>query len=126
LIKLFLKGVNIMAKQNYLKLAVVIVLTMAASTTVYAGTLVGGGSIGGSSFTPSNNVKCYFASDGNASAFDGSNYGIACGHAKGDKIVAARSGDARLYFATTTADNATAGAAAIATNTVTGSTYTSM
>jgi len=115
-----------MAKQNYLKLAVVVVLTMAASSAVYAGTIVSGGSIGGSSFTPSQNSKCYYASDGTANAFDGSNYGIACGHNSGDKIIGARNGDAKLYFATTTANNATAGAANIATNSVTGSTWTSM
>jgi hypothetical protein len=110
------KGVNIMAKQNYIKLAVVIVLTMASSSVVYAaGTLVTGGSIGGSSFNPSNNVKCYFASDGTASTFTGSNYGIACGHEKGDKVVATKSGDSRLYAGTAASNGATAVASTITT-----------
>ena len=100
---------------------------MAASSTVYAATitLTGTTSIGGSSFSPSNKVSCYYVSDGTATAgFDGTNYGISCGHASGDKVVAARNGDAKLYFATTTANNATAGAASIATNTSFSSTGT--
>jgi|GEM_PF-2948391 len=105
-----------MAKQNYLKLAVVIVLTMAATSTVYAATttLTGTTSIGGSSFSPSNKVSCFYESDGTATnAFDGTHYGIACGHLQGDKIIAAKDGDAKLYFATTTVGSATVGASSI-------------
>ncbi|MDD2732582.1 MAG: hypothetical protein PHF56_01470 [Desulfuromonadaceae bacterium] len=91
-----------MAKQNYLKLAVVIVLTMAAASTVHATTsTIVTGSIGGSSFSSSNKVSCYYAGDnGDATAtnYSSTAYGIACGHAAGDKVVAAKSGDAKLYF----------------------------
>lgn len=105
-----------MAKQNYIKLAVVIVLTMAASSTVYATASLVGTSIGGSSFTASNKVSVYYDSDASStSSFDGSNYGIASGHASGDKVVAAKNGDASLYFKATGANQATAGASAIAT-----------
>lgn len=116
-----------MAKQNYLKLAVVIVLTMAAASSVYAGTttLTGTTTIGGSSFSASNKVSCFYVSDSTDTAgFAGTAYGIACGHLSGDKVTAAVSGDAKLYFATTTAGNATAGAATITT--ASSSTWTSM
>ncbi|MEI7818158.1 MAG: hypothetical protein WCI45_13305 [Desulfuromonadales bacterium] len=112
-----------MAKQNYLKLALVIVLTMAASSTVYAAAVSVGTSIGGSSFAASNKVSCYY--EGVATF---TSYTIACGHNAGDKVIAAKSGDAKLYFATAAANAATAGAAAISSTsdfTVT-STWTSM
>jgi len=105
-----------MAKKNYLKLAVVIVLTMAASSTVYAAASAVGTSIGGSSFSASNKVVCYYDSDGTATdAFDGTTYAIACGHKSGDKVIAAKAGDPVLYFTTTTADPSSAdGAGSIA------------
>lgn len=118
-----------MAKPTLLKLALVVVLTMAASSSAYATSVSQvGTSVGGSSFAPSNKVKCYYVSDATASnSFDGSNYGIACGHDQGDKVIAARNGDAKLYFKTMTANNATSGAATIGLDSVTATaTWTSM
>jgi uncharacterized membrane protein len=89
-----------MAKQTFLKLAVVIVLTMAASATVHAATTIVTTSIGGSSFNPSMKVSCYYNSDGTSSSFNGTGYGIACGHYSGDKVIAAKSSDSTLYFKT--------------------------
>jgi hypothetical protein len=106
-----------MAKQNYLKLAVVIVLTMAASS-VYAATGTPasvGTSIGGSSFAASNKVSCFYDSNGTSGSFDGSEYAIACGHTSGDKVVAAKSGDAKLYFTAVTANSAAVSASTAAT-----------
>lgn len=103
-----------MAKQNYLKLAVAIVLTMAASTTVHATTVLVGTSIGGSSFSASNKVSCYYDSNATASGlYDGTAYAIACGHSAGDKVIAAISGDAKLYFSATGANEGASGAASI-------------
>lgn len=103
-----------MAKQNYLKLAVVIVLTMAATSSAYADASSVGTSIGGSSFNPSSKVTCYYDSNGSdPTVFDGTVYAIACGHSQGDKVIAAQSGDARLYFKQTDSNAAAAGAANI-------------
>jgi len=112
-----------MAKQNYLKLAVVIVLTMAASSTVYGAAVTT--SIGGSSFNASMKVSCYYDSNGTASAFDGTSYGIACGHSSGDKVVAAKSSNSVLYFSATGAGQGAAGAT-VASSTLDVSTWTSM
>ena len=109
-----------MAKQNYLKLAVVIVLTMAAASTSFAAAGLVGASIGGSSFTASNKVSCYY--EGSS---DGLIYGIACGHQAGDKVIAAKSGDPMLYFKSTDVGAATTGAAAI-TNSFSTEGWTSM
>ena len=93
-----------MAKQNYLKLAVVVVLTMAAASTVHAqASSQVGTSIGGSSFANSQKVSCYYAGnagDATATGYTSTAYGIACGHLSGDKVLAAKSGDAKLYFST--------------------------
>lgn len=113
-----------MAKQNYLKLAIVIVLTMAVSSTVYAANVVTT-EIGGSSFNPSMKVSCYYDSDGAAGSYNGSNYGIACGHANGDKVIAAKSGGSALYFKATGAGQGAAGVT-VASSTLDVSTWTSM
>lgn len=113
-----------MAKQNYLKLAVVIVLTMAASSSfATVTTLTGTTAIGGSSFAASNKVTCGYegyltggtAATYSSTVFSATAYAIACGHLTGDKVVAAVSGDAKLYFAVST--NATAGAVAVGSGT---------
>jgi hypothetical protein len=120
-----------MAKQNYLKLAVVIVLTMAAASTVHAASTIIGASIGGSSFAASNKVSCYYEGSGTAGStalttFNATAYGIACGHGAGDKVVAAKSGDAKLYFSVATGTGA-AGAANMTSGTdLTLTTWTSM
>lgn len=119
-----------MAKQNYLKLAVVIVLTMAAATTVHASAVSVGTSIGGSSFAASNKVSCYY--EGNSTTmtnFNSTTYAIACGHLAGDKVVAAKGGDAKLYFsAAASGSTGAAGAANISTTTdlTVATTWTSM
>ena len=92
-----------MAKQNFLKLAVVIVLTMAASSTVHAASTIVSGSIGGSSFNSSMKVSCYYNSNGTSGSFDGTGYGIACGHTNGDKVIAAKTSDSTLYYKSTSA-----------------------
>jgi len=108
-----------MAKKNLLKLAVVIVLSMAAASSVYAATatLSGSTSVGGSSFSSSNKVSAYYVSDSSATGFQGTAYGIAAAHFSGDKTIASNQSDAKLYFKTTTPGNATTDAAAISTNT---------
>jgi hypothetical protein len=118
-----------MAKKNLLQLAVVIVLTMAAASTVHAqaSSLVGA-SIGGSSFAASQKVSCYYAGnagDATNTNYSSTAYGIACGHLSGDKVIAAKSGDAKLYFSTAAVGST--GASAItdtSLNTLTG--WTSM
>jgi hypothetical protein len=119
-----------MAKKNLLKLAVVVVLTMAAASSVYAATatLSGSTSVGGSSFSSSNKVSAYYVSDSAVAGFAGTAYGIAAAHFSGDKTIASNHSDAKLFFSTTTPGNATTNAAAIATNTdfTVTSTWTSM
>ena len=119
-----------MAKKNMLKLAVVVVLSMAAASASYAATinLAGATSIGGSSFSASNKVSAYYVSDSTVSTgFAGTAYGIAAAHGQGDKDIASNHSDAKLFFRTTTPGNATTNAAAIATNTnFTTSSWTSM
>lgn len=108
-----------MAKPTQLKIALIIALSLAAASTAFATpTLFSGAtSVGGTSFSSSNKVKVYAATDGTADQFDGSNYGIRAAHDSGDKIIAARSGDAKMYFATSTPNNATSFASSAATDT---------
>ena len=115
-----------MAKQNYLKLAVVIVLTMAATSSFATVTLLTGTtSVGGSSFAASNKVSCGYeggttagaAATYSTSVFNATTYGIGCAHASGDKVIAAIGGDAKLYFAVSTgAGAAVSGATGIPYN----------
>lgn len=108
-----------MAKPTMLKLALVIALTMAASSAFAAGTLYSGAtSVGGTSFSASNKVRVYYANDATATnSFNGSNYVINSAHDQGDKVIGAASGDAKLYFTTTTAGAATTTASTVVTTT---------
>ncbi len=108
-----------MSKPVLLKLSLVIALSIAASAagaaTLYEGTT----SVGGTSFTSSNKVKVYGSSDA------AENYSIRSGHNGGDKVIASRSGDAKLYYSTTTVGAATAAASAAASGDATGTTFNS-
>jgi hypothetical protein len=89
-----------MAKQSNLKIAVVIALTMAASSSYAATSIVGATDLGGGSFTPSNKVSISVATNGTSTSFDGTSYGAVSKHSSGDKNVASNSVDSKLYFKT--------------------------
>ncbi len=99
-----------MARPTMLKLALVIALTMAASSAFAATAFRGANNdIGGSSFSASNKVTVVAATDGtNSTTYDGQNYSIRAYHSAGDKVIAGKSGDSRIYFATTTPGNGSA------------------
>lgn len=109
-----------------LKLALVIALSLAASSAFAATLYTGSTSVGGSSFSASNKVSVYLATDGTSGSFDGTNYAIAGAHEAGDKVIGAKNGDSSLYFTTAAAAAATAAASAIDTTTVLLDTWTSM
>ena len=102
-----------MSKPVLLKLSLVIALSIAASAagaaTLYEGTT----SVGGTSFTASNKVQVYGSS--NAAEL----YEIRSGHINGDKVIASRSGDAKIYFVTTSVGAATTTAASAASGNAT-------
>lgn len=108
-----------MSKPVLLKLSLVIALSIAASAAYGAALFEGTTSVGGTSFTASNKVKVYGASDA------GDNYSIRSGHIGGDKVIASRSGDAKLYFSATAVGAATTAASAAASGDATGTTYDS-
>jgi hypothetical protein len=113
-----------MAKPTMLKLALVIALSMAASSA-FATEYSGATSIGGTSFSSSNKVRVYVKTNGTSGSFDSSQYRIAGAHELGDKIVGAANSDSKLYFTTSTAGTATATACTI-TSATTVSGWTSM
>lgn len=120
-----------MAKPTLLKLALVVVLTMASSTAIAATAFTGATFVGGStsptSFSASNKVTVYGASDvTTAGSFTSTAYGICAGHLAGDKAIAAKSGDSSLYFTSTTAGGAVGLCATIATGTTLSGSWTSM
>lgn len=121
-----------MAKPTLLKLALVVVLTMAASTafaaaTAFTGATFIGGSTSPTSFSASNKVTVYGDSNvRTAGDFTSTAYAIAAAHVAGDKAIAAKSGDSSLYFTSTTAGAATGIASAIATSTTLSGSWTSM
>jgi hypothetical protein len=89
-----------MNKMNLLKLALILVLSMAASAA-YADKSTGTSTLlGGNSFQASSNVDVHVATDGSTGNFDANNYSARSKHAKGDKIVGCKSGDSKLYFTT--------------------------
>jgi len=99
-----------MSKKNLLKLALILVLSTAAAATSYAGThFTGSTLLGGNSFSSSNNVDIYVATDGNTTdnqGFAGSTYTAKAKHEKGDKTIGCQATDPKLYFylGTSTAD----------------------
>ena len=117
-----------MARPTLLKLALVVVLTMAASTAFAAvSTFSGSTSVGGTSFSSSNKSIVYGMTDNQtAGTFTSTTYAIAAGHISGDKAIAAKAGDSSLYYSAVAAGAATTTAAAISTTTVLAGTWTSM
>lgn len=120
-----------MAKPTMLKLALVIALSMAAASTASAiSTFTGANNnIGGSSFSASNKVSVVAITNGtNSTTYDGQLYSIRAYHSGGDKCIGGKSGDSRIYFATTTPGNASAYSGAATTDDYAGSgaTWSSM
>lgn len=90
-----------MAKQSILKIALVIALTMAASSTVFGATTISSSTdLGGGTFTPSNKVEISVATDGNGTSFNGTAYGAVAKHKSGDKNIGSNNVDPKLYFKT--------------------------
>lgn len=120
-----------MAKPTLLKLALVVVLSMAASSSYAATGYSGATSIGGTasptSFSSSNKVTVYGNTEtATAGSFLNTSYGIASAHFAGDKAIAARSGDSSLYFTSTTAGAANGLASVITCTTILSGVWTSM
>jgi uncharacterized protein YpuA (DUF1002 family) len=114
-----------MAKPTMLKLALVIALSMAASTAFAATAYSKVTSVGGTSFSSSQKVIVYLSTNGTSTSFDGTTYAVAGAHELGDKVIGAQASDSNLYFTTATAGSATAAASTITTGTNI-STWTSM
>jgi hypothetical protein len=89
-----------MNKINLFKLALVVVLSTAASAAYAATDITGPTLLGGNSFAPSSNVVINVETDGDSGSFNGNNYGARSKHNKGDKIIGCKSGDSKLYFST--------------------------
>ncbi|HIJ80943.1 MAG TPA: hypothetical protein HPP76_04485 [Desulfuromonadales bacterium] len=102
-----------MAKPTMLKLALVIALTMAASSAYATTKFTGATAVGGTSFSSSNKVSVYAASDA-----VGSYYVVNSAHDLGDKCIAAAAGDAKLYYTTAAAGSASTIACTVVTTTV--------
>lgn len=105
-----------MARPTMLKLAFVIALSMAFASAAGATDITSAASfsganlnVGGSSFSASTKVSLSAITNAtNAASFDGQAYSIRSWHSAGDKTIAGKSGDSRMYFATTTPGNASA------------------
>ena len=109
-----------MAQPTKLKLALVIALTIAASPAYATTRFSGATSVSGSSFSSSNKVSVYAASDAT-----GSMYVINSAHDLGDKCIGAQAGDSKLYYTTAAAGSAsTIACTVVTTSTITG--WTSM
>ena len=96
-----------MNKINLLKLALILVLSTAASSTVHGATSFSGSTLlGGNSFSTSNNVDLYIDTDGTADLYDANDYSAKSKHQKGDKTIGSKANDPKLYFygGTSTAD----------------------
>lgn len=113
-----------MAKPTMLKLALVIVLTMGAASAVHAATDITAAAtftgtnlnVGGSSFSASTKVTLSAISNAtNSASFDGQTYSIRSWHSAGDKTIAGKAGDARIYYQTTAPNSASANSG-VATN----------
>jgi hypothetical protein len=96
----FRKEIISMNKINLLKLALVVVLSTAASAAYAATDITGATLLGGNSFAPSSNVVVNADTDATSGNTDGNNYSARSKHNKGDKIIGCRSGDSKLYFST--------------------------
>jgi len=109
-----------MARTNYLKLALVIALTMAATSAYSATTISGTTNLSGSSFSCSNKVDVAVATDATGSA-----YSARAKHLNGDKVIATVNADAKLYWKTR-AVGSSVDAAAVADVFTDTATWTSM
>lgn len=119
-----------MNKINLFKLALVVVLSTAASASFsYGATISGSTLLGGNSFSPSNNVDVYVATDGDGSTnqgFDGNNYSAKSKHQKGDKTIGCLSNDPKLYFYAGTSTSDTSHVTPATSDTYSGTDWTSM
>jgi hypothetical protein len=120
-----MKGEIKMAKKNLLKLALVIALSMAATSAYSATTISVSTALGGSSFSCSNKVDIGIATDGTNTQFDGTAYSARSKHFSGDKVIATMSGDSKLYWKTRAVGSSVDAAATNDTFTAT-ATWTSM
>jgi len=99
-----------MSKTSF-KIALVIVLTMAASTAYSASASLSGAnlSVGGNTFSASNKVYIGVQTDAtDAASFDGTTYCATSVHGSGDKLLMGAAGDSRLFYKTTSVGQTTA------------------
>ena len=90
-----------MSKTSF-KIALVIVLTMAATSAYSASTSLSGAnlSVGGNTFSASNKVYIGVETDGGTGSFDGTTYCATSVHGSGDKLLMGAAGDSRLFYKT--------------------------
>jgi len=91
-----------MSKTSF-KIALVIVLTMAASSAYSASTSLSGAnlSVGGNTFSASNKVFIGVSTNAtNSASFDGTSYCATSVHGSGDKLLMGAAGDSRLFYKT--------------------------
>jgi hypothetical protein len=122
-----------MKKNSLLKIAFVVTLCIAATSSVsfasaYSGATCIGGTTTGTSFSASNKVTVFGISNGSSSTtYDGTTYSIRSKHSAGDKVIAAAAGDSKLYFQVTTVGDSTLLSGAATTDNYTSTTaWTSM
>lgn len=94
-----------MARKDFLKLAFVIALTMAATTAYGSTQFTGTGAVGAGSFTPSNNVSITAVSAATG-------YSANSKHSSGDRIIGFSNTDAKLYYSSGAATGSVAAPAA--------------
>lgn len=122
-----------MKNTNLLKIAFIVTLSLAAASSVsfassYTGAVSIGGATTGTSFSTSNKVTVFGISNAtDSTTYNGTVYSIRAKHDSGDKVIAATSGDARLYFQNTTvADTSLRDGAATDDNYASSTVWTSM
>lgn len=121
-----------MAKPTMLKLALVIALSMALASAASATDITSVASfsgvnlnVGGSTFSASTKVTLSAITNAtNAASFDGQTYSVRSWHSAGDKAMAGKAGDSRMYFATTVPGSASAFSGAATNDNYAGSSAT--
>lgn len=90
-----------MNKTSY-KIALVIVLSMAASSAYAASTSLSGAnlSVGGNTFSCSNKVFIGAQSDAGVGSYNGTTYCATSVHGSGDKEIMGCAGDSRMFYKT--------------------------
>jgi len=117
-----------MKKINLLKIAFVVTLCIAATSSVsfassYTGATCIGGPTTGTSFSASNKVTVFGISNGSSSTtYDGTTYSIRAKHSGGDKVVGAQAGNASIFFLVTTVADTSILTGAATTDNYTGTT----